>query len=263
MRDLFLNRLYSVLWRFVPNALYEWFNRRHFWIWDKGRWCMSYPVKIVQYENVIASKLILSKLLYDIHIFMRSKTLHKLMQQFNISLMQSVLIEGVQGSDKKELVLMIASSYQKHVYDFSHINTSKQLERAMRKMHTVDGIMLFRIDSIKQDLVKEFCLKISEIDWKYPTLCIILNETNSYMSRLPLMLNHEVYLESPDEEQLGRLYQTMLGGNDRHEKKEFVKHMLKTQAPIGQIRKWLLDKTPDIIDQSKTAMQLLNPSCGN
>lgn len=242
-------------------------NKLYLHSFESNEWSRVYPIQKVQLSNLIIPKSVVEELLYDTHVFMKSKAMQDLIRSFNIPLKRTVLIEGLQGSCKKDILFMIATQYKKDIYDFSSISTIKELLKSLKNIDQIDGILLFRTDNTNNRifLIQLLCKMMSDIDWKHPTLLFILNEENSYKTQhnSEYTIDYKLYVPCVEKEQLSLIYRSMLGGKNTEEELEFIDYMYKLHMNVSHIRQWLIRLAPRIVDDSESIMDCLSEIAEN
>lgn len=226
--------------------------------YNKG-WSKAYPLRPVELKNLIISEDVVHTLVDNIYTFLYSKTIHSFIKQFNMPFKRCILIEGVDGSPKIELLHTLATVFNRSLYDFSDIRSYTDLYNAMQSMERGKGFILFHTD-VKMNLIEERLQKLLfDIDWKEPMVCIFVNDFNSYKSRIlpSSKMDYTLYIPCLDHLQLVQIYRSMLGGNDKEEEELFVEKFLTEHASVHQIRQWLMHVAPQIITKSRRLKDLL------
>jgi hypothetical protein len=175
-------------------------------------------------------------------------------------LKKTLLVEGADGSSKMELVHMLATTYNKDIYDFSDITNLEELRAAMISVPRCGGFMLYHGDFKTNPIQAKFCKLLSEMDWTSPMVCFLVNDFNSYKSTsLPEQgVDYNVYIPPLDQEQLRQIYRRMLGGEDDNEEELFVQKILSARTNVAYVRQWLIRIAPRIIGNGERVMDLFD-----
>lgn len=256
-----ISKMIKIVKHLFTHLRFRFKNKLYLHTFDSNVWSRVYPIQKVQLSNLIIPRSTVDELLYDTHVFMKSNAIQGLIRSFDIPLKKTILIEGLQGSCKKDLLFMIATKYKKDIYDFSSISTIKELIKSLKNIDQIDGILLFRTDNTNNRtfLIQLLCKMMSDIDWKHPTLLFILNEENSYKTQHnpEYAIDYKLYVPCVEKEQLSLIYRSMLGGKNKEEELEFIDYMYKLHTNVSHIRNWLIRLAPRIIEDSESVMDCL------
>lgn len=241
------------------DALQELFRKRSYvFFYNKKGWTKGYLLRPVRWVNLVIPRELIDTLVEDIHTFMHSVTLRRLIRRFDMPFKKTLLVEGADGSSKIELVHMLATIYKKDIYDFSDITNINDLRAAIRSVQRCGGFMLYRGDFKMTPIQAMFCKLLSETDWKSPIVCFLVNDFNSYKSKsLPEHgVDYQVYIPPLDDEQLRQIYRRMLGGDDESEEELFVQKMLSARTNVRYVRQWLIRVAPRILGNGERVVDL-------
>lgn len=232
-------------------------KRTYMYVYDK-RWVKAYPLRPVRCVNLVMPHELMDALTEVIHTFLHSGTIRTLMRKFDMPLKKIIAIEGAEGSSKMELVHMLATMYKKDIYDFSEITNFKDLRNAIRTVERGGGFLLYHGDFKTNPVQRKFCKLLSEIDWRGPMVCFLVNDFNSYKSNYIQIeeADYNVYIPPLDDAQLRQIYRRMLGGDDESEEELFVQKMLSARTNVRYVRQWLIRVAPRIIGNGERVVDL-------
>jgi hypothetical protein len=235
-------------------------KRSYVYFYNKKGWMKGYPLRPVRWVNLVMPRELIDTLVEDIHTFLHSRTIRTFIRTFDMPLKKTLLVEGADGSSKMELVHMLATTYNKDIYDFSDITNINDLRAAIRCVRRCGGFMLYRGDFKMTPIQATFCKLLSEMDWKSPIVCFLVNDFNSYKSKsLPEHgVDYEVYIPPLDEEQLRQIYRRMLGGDDDSEEELFVQKLLSARTNVTYVRQWLIRVAPRILGKGERVVDLFD-----
>lgn len=235
-------------------------KRSYVYFYNKQGWTKGYLLRPVRWVNLVIPRELIDTLVEDIHTFLHSGTLRRFIRRFDMPFKKTLLVEGAEGSSKMELVHMLATIYKKDIYDFSDITNMNDLRAAMRSVRKCGGFILYRGDFKMTPIQATFCKLLSEMDWKSPMVCFLVNDFNSYKSKsLPdYGVDYNVYIPPLDEEQLRQIYRRMLGGDDNNEEEFFVQKLLSARTNVAYVRQWLIRVAPRILGKGERVVDLFD-----
>ena len=253
--------IFAIVLQNCRKTLQKVFSQRlYMYVYNKG-WVKSYPLRPVRhYSNLVMPQDMVGDLIDTIHMFLYSETIRNFIRKFDMPLKKTIRIEGVDGSSKMELVHMLATTYNKDIYDFSEITNFDDLRHAMKLVRDRRGFLLCHGDFKMTVLQRKFCKLLSEIDWKHPMVCFLVNDFNSQKSKyLPDQgVDYNVYIPCLDIQQIRQIYRHMIGGDDYEEEELVVQKLLTSHTNVGEVRQWLIQVAHKIIGRKESISDLLD-----